>query len=97
MAEAAPGGASDEDVVPYLKTRLLASVAGLDRGFAATGRQVCSLPSLLLILSDIMWQDERNTLGFPLWSCTMLTLPPCKVSFTRLSYDAQVFTFCPPL
>lgn len=50
MAEAAPGGASGEEAVPYLKTRLLASVAGLDRGFAATGRQVCCSPSLLLIV-----------------------------------------------
>jgi hypothetical protein len=32
-------GGSGEDAVPHLKTRLLAHVAGLDRGFAATRRQ----------------------------------------------------------
>ena len=33
-------GGGGEDAVPHLKTRLLAHVAGLDRGFAATRRQV---------------------------------------------------------
>lgn len=33
-------GGSGEDTVPQLKARLLAHVAGLDRGFAATQRQV---------------------------------------------------------
>jgi hypothetical protein len=33
-------GGSGKGAVPQLKTRLLAHVAGLDRGFAATRRQV---------------------------------------------------------
>lgn len=44
ISETAPltsmaAGGSGEDAVPHLKTRLLAHVAGLDRGFAATIRQ----------------------------------------------------------
>jgi len=36
---ASAGGKNGKEAVPYLKTRLLAHVAGLDRGFAANKRQ----------------------------------------------------------
>lgn len=47
---ASAGGKNGKEAVPYLKTRLLAHVAGLDRGFAANKRQVCTLHTLLLLL-----------------------------------------------
>ncbi len=43
---ASAGGKTGRDAVPHLKTRLLAHVAGLDRGFAANKRQVHA-PGLL--------------------------------------------------
>lgn len=52
-------GGSGEDAVPDLKTRLLAHVAGLDRGFAATRRQVPN------------WRDTHHSM--PCWCCTHYT------------------------
>ena len=53
---ASAGGKTSRDAVPHLKTRLLAHVAGLDRGFAANKRQVLA-PGLLCPgrSSSLMW------------------------------------------
>lgn len=61
-------GSSGQDAVPHLKARLLAHVAGLDRGFAATGRQVWLQTSVVMQQSTIWlcWTHRLwRLLGLP--------------------------------